>query len=217
MNKTIFYCIPLFFIVLLFTACNSSKNTEPNTAGDTLSATDSLLIKNPDTKKENDSERPPIINLTDGVSRKSIVLVMKDSSSTYERIGGKLGNIFLAKLGGIIKKNKINITGAPMVWYNTNKAPYFFEAGVPIDKKPAKLPKQAAIKYLEKDSVVIAHFYGPYSLLPQAYEAAKLYIASKKKKITGKPYEIYVDDPMGPDGKPNDPYKVLTDVVFPVN
>ena len=108
MNKTIFYYMPLFFIVLLFTACNSSKNTEPNTTGDSLSATDSLLIKNPDTKKENDSERPPIINLTDGVSRKSIVLVMKDSSSTYERIGGKLGNIFFAKLGGIIKKNKIN-------------------------------------------------------------------------------------------------------------
>jgi len=167
--------------------------------------------------KKNESEPPraPIINMTDSLSVKSTVLYMKDSAATRERIGVKLGNIYGVKLAAFIKKNKLKIIGKPMAWYNSTKAPYFFAAGVPVEKKPAKQPSTIYVREIGVDSVVVAHFYGPYNLLPQAYEALRDWIKSHKKTLKEKPYEIYVDDPMDKEGKMKDPYKVQTDVVFP--
>ncbi len=107
------------------------------------------------------------------------------------------------------------MTGAPVAWYKGQKAPYFFEAGIPIDKKPAKLPSGTFIKQIGIDSIVVAHFYGPYDLLPQAYDALKDWLKDHKKTDKGAPYEIYVGDPFDSTGKPKDPYKVQTDILFP--
>jgi effector-binding domain-containing protein len=52
-------------------------------------------------------------------------------------------------------------------------------------------------------------------MLPQAYDAIGDWMKGNKKKLNGKPYEVYVDDPMDKDGKMKDPYKVRTDVIFP--
>lgn len=71
------------------------------------------------------------------------------------------------------------------------------------------------IRDIGVDSVTVAHFYGSYDMLPQAYEALGEWMKSHKKRPAGKPYEIYVDDPIDKDGKPKDPYKVRTDVIFP--
>ena len=107
------------------------------------------------------------------------------------------------------------MAGAPMAWYKTTKAPYFFEAGVAVNKKPSKLPKGVFIREMGTDSVVMAHFYGPYNLLPQGYDAIKERLKDLKRKSSGMPYEIYIGDPMDKDGKMIDPYKVRTDIVFP--
>ena len=109
----------------------------------------------------------------------------------------------------------MKVAGQPMAWYNTQKAPYYFEAGIPVEKKLGKLPSNIFIKEIGVDSVTVAHFYGPYDLLPDAYDAMKDIMKDRKKKTKGKPYEIYVGDPMDKDGKMKDPYKVQTDVVFP--
>ena len=37
-----------------------------------------------------------------------------------------------------------------------------------------------------------------------------------KKIAAGAPYEIYLTDPIGKDGKPVDPYKIQTDIIFPI-
>jgi hypothetical protein len=37
----------------------------------------------------------------------------------------------------------------------------------------------------------------------------------EKKMANGAPYEIYIGDPIDKEGKPIDPYKVRTDIVFP--
>ncbi|MEP7107806.1 MAG: GyrI-like domain-containing protein [Ferruginibacter sp.] len=159
-------------------------------------------------------KRGPVINIGDTISVKRMVLTMKDSAATLERVGIKLGEIYGARLGAIIKKNNIKMTGAPMAWYKGEQAPYFFEAGIPVDKKPARLPAGVYLKQIGIDSVVVAHFYGPYDLLPQAYEALREWLKNHKKKVKGAPYEIYVGDPLDESGKPKDPYKVQTDVVF---
>jgi effector-binding domain-containing protein len=143
------------------------------------------------------------------------VLVMADSASNTDRIGLKMGEILSVKLAAYMKKAKIKSVGPPMAWFRSQEPPFFFEAGFPIDKKPGKLDRGITIKQIQKDSVIIAHFYGPYELTYQAYEAVYDVLKARKRKPKGQPVEIYIDDPLDANGKPKDPYKVLTDIVFP--
>ena len=159
--------------------------------------------------------KPAIINIIDTVSIKQIVICMKDSAASFERIAGKLGKIYGEKLAIVFKKNKIKVSGQPMAWFKSQKAPYFFEAGIPVNKKPLKLPKGVFIREMKTDSVTVAHFYGPYDLIPQAYEALKNRLKETNRKLKGSPYEIYVSDPMDKKGQPVNPYKVQTNIVFP--
>ncbi len=165
--------------------------------------------------KDGSPQRPPIVNITDTIAFKYTVLYIKDSAATSGRISQKLAKIYGVTLPEFIKKNKLTVEGAPMAWYKTTKAPFFFEAGLPINKKPAKLPKGIFVKTVGGDKAVIAHFFGPYSITNMGYEALADYVADNKKKRNGIPYEIYITEPIGKDGKAIDPYKVQTDIVYP--
>ena len=160
-------------------------------------------------------QKPPIINITDTVAPKQIILFMKDSARTSERIGIKLTNIYDKVLADVISKNKLTKTGARVAWYKNSSAPFFFEAGIPINKKPAKLPKNVFVKTIGGDSAVVAHFYGPYSLTYEGYSALREWLTDNKRKSKGAPYEVYVGEMIDSLGKAKDPYRVQTDIVFP--
>jgi len=197
----------LCFILIFAFSCNNNQTEKK--------VTDPAKKDTPKSEeKAIETKRGPVINIADTLSLKRIVLTMKDSAATMERVSLKLSAIYGVKLAAIIRKNNLISTGSPMAWYKGAKAPYFFEAGIPIDKKPSKLPKGTFIKEMGIDSIVVAHFYGPYELIPTAYDALTDWLKDQKKKIKGSPYEIYVDDPLDANGKPIDPYKVRTDVVF---
>ncbi len=193
-------------------ACNSSDKKVTDNKTDTVKPVRAVVAEKQTTGT---SEKPGIINILDTVATKSIVIYMKDSAKTFERISIKLAQIYGVKLADVLKKNKIQMAGAPMAWYKSQKAPYFFEAGVPVNKTPAKLPNNVFVREMNADSAVIAHFYGPYNLLPQGYDALKEWMKDEKKMANGAPYEIYIGDPIDKNGKPIDPYKVRTDIVFP--
>lgn len=197
-------------ILLLLASCGNQTNekkADPEVKKDSAAK--------PVTQPVQETQRPPIINITDTLSDKRLVIYMKDSAANEARISLKLAETLGFKLDAVIKKNKLHATGRPIAWYNTNKAPYFFEAGIPVDKKPAKQPANVYSREMGIDSVTIAHFYGNYNQLSLAYEALNDWLKSHKKTLKGKPYEIYIDDPTDKDGKMKDPYKVQTDVVFP--
>lgn len=196
--------------IIGLTACNNNDTKREKTSTDTTKTT---VTAKPTEKVP--TEKPGIINIVDTITTKSIVIYMKDSATTFERISLKLGTIYGIKLGEVLKKNGLKMAGAPMAWYKSQKAPYFFEAGVPVNKKPTKLPAGVFVKEINADSAVIAHFYGPYNLLPQGYDALKEWMKEEKKMANGAPYEIYIGDPMDKDGKMLDAYKVRTDIVFP--
>ncbi|MEO5893811.1 MAG: GyrI-like domain-containing protein [Ferruginibacter sp.] len=209
MKDNKFFLYGLFIITLLFAVACNDNQPEKKITGETKKDTAKPATPEVETKKG------PVINIGDTLSIKRLVLVMKDSASTIERVSLKLGEIYGPKLGAVMKKNNLKMTGAPMAWYKGQKAPYFFEAGIPIDKKPAKLPAGVYVKQIGLDSIVVAHFYGPYDLLPQAYEALGDWLKDHKKKSKGDPYEIYIGDAFDSTGKAKDPYKVQTDVVWP--
>lgn len=207
MKKTI---LLVTVISLLLASCGNQTNEKK---------VDPVIKKDssakPVVQPAQETQRPPIINITDTLSDKRLVIYMKDSAATEARISLKLAEILGSKLDAVVKKNKLHITGRPMAWYNTNKAPYFFEAGLPVDKNPSKQSANVYSREMGVDSVTIAHFYGNYNQLSLAYEALNDWLKSHKKTLKGKPYEIYIDDPVDKDGKMKDPYKVQTDVVFP--
>ena len=199
-------------IALFLFSCGGNteeKKSEPEVKKDTGAK------KTEPTETPAPPKRAPVINITDTISAKQLVIYMKDSAATAERLHVKLAEILGVKLDAVIKKNKLKKTGQPVAWYKNTKLPYFFEAGLPVDKKPSKLPPNVFTREIRVDSVTVAHFHGAYELLPQAYEALGDWMKGHKKKLDGKPYEVYVDDPMDKDGKMKDPYKVRTDVIFP--
>ena len=207
------FSLAIFLLaIVLITSCKTKKEETKTTP-----ATTTFIIKKDSSRavKEGATQRPPIVNIIDTIAPKYTVLYIKDSAASSGRISQKLAKIYGVTLPEFIKKNKLTVTGAPMAWYKSTKAPFFFEAGIPVNKKPAKLPKGLLVRTVGGDSAVIAHFFGPYSITNMGYEALAEYVAENKKKRKGMPYEIYVTEPIGKDGKPIDPYKVQTDIVYP--
>lgn len=206
------HCLVLIAAITLCTACGGSKEkAEPVDPADIQ-----YKVDTPAAAQELPENRPPIINIVDTVSVKYVVLVMKDSVSSSDRLGLKMDSIYNKVLRKVISDNKLQVDGPRMAWYRSSSAPFFFEAGIPVNKKPSgKLPKNVSVRNIGGDSSVIAHFYGPYPLSFQAYEAVKDWMGSRKKKSKGLPYEIYVDEPLDTNGVLKDPYRVRTDIVFP--
>ncbi len=203
--------IAFLLVASLVVGCKDKKvSTKPSSEPSILVRKDTANLK-----KEVQPSRPPIINIVDTVALKYTIIYIKDTAATSQRISEKLASIFDKKLPDFISKNKLTVVGPPMAWYRSNKSPFLFEAGFPVDKKPAKPAKGILVKNIGGDSAVIAHFYGPYSSTFMAYEALTDWLKDHRKKTAGLPYEIYVTDPVGKDGKLLDPYRVQTDIVFP--
>ena len=204
--------IAALFALSLLQACgnNDTKTAGAKEAGDTAKP-----AKTETPAPQTEAVKPAIINIVDTISPKRIVVCFKDSAASIERVGQKLALIYGNKLGEVLKKNNLKMDGPPMAWYKGNKAPFFFEAGVPVAKKPAKLSGGAYVKEIAADSAVVAHFFGPYNLLSQGYDAVNEWLKDAKKKPAAPPYEVYIGDPVDSTGNPVDPYKVRTDIVFP--
>ena len=205
----------ILYLTFLYSlsACNGDKTKESEKAKTDSSTTKKKSGKN--TPPIVAAKKPPIINITDSVSVKRIVVCIKDSAANYDRIAAKLANIYGAKLAEVFKKEKLKPMGSPMAWFKNHKAPYFFEAGIPVNKKPSKLPKGVFVRETRADSVILVHFFGPYDLIPQGYDAVKEWMKENGRTARGTSYEIYITNPIDKKGKPVDPYKIQTDLVFP--
>jgi effector-binding domain-containing protein len=218
-----FTCSPLRFTASLLTflaagqfiSCTEKKE-EKNSATEKPVA---VVVKNDKQtpREELKKEQTPVINITDTIAVKYNLLCIKDSALNSVRLSEKLAQIYGVRLAEAIKKNKLKAVGPPHAWYKTQKAPFFFEAGIPVDKKPAKLDKKMSYKQIGGDSAVVAHYYGPYEQTHIAYEALQEFLKDRRKKSIAPAYEVYIGDPIDAQGKAVDPYKVLTDIVFPHN
>lgn len=211
-TKTLACLLVSFACISLFACNNGDKNARNPVKDSTKTAIRTETKKDPDQKYQ----RPPIVNIVDTMAAKNIVIFCKDSAASFDRISLKLGKIYGAKLPEYIKKNNLKAAGRPMAWYRKQKAPYFFEAGIPVNKKGNKPVAGVQVREMGAGKVVIAHFYGPFNLLPVGYDAVKEWMKENNKTAAGPSYEIYITDPLDKDGKPIDPYKVQTDIVFPI-
>ena len=200
--------ILIIVFISAFYSCKDSKEKLPPPPP--------LLKKETSTSTKADlPQKGPIINIIDTVEIKRIVLCFKDSAATSVGMSKKLSNIYNKKIPDLIKVAKLKIIGSPMAWYKTQKAPFFFEAGIPINKAPTKLPKGFSIKRTGGDSALIAHFFGPYVLSNTGYDAISDMLKDRKKRRAAPAYEIYVNNPFEVRTTKIDPYKQQTDIVMP--
>jgi effector-binding domain-containing protein len=139
------------------------------------------------------------------------LMVMDDSAATPAEIGTKFETIF-AKIGECAGKCKMENSGPPVAWYNGPNAPWKFVAGMPFKTKCEKPESGISNKEIKAGKAVVVHFFGPYEMSGKAYEAAENYMKEKNLAAADAPYEVYIGDPM----VEKDPYKVQTDVVFPI-
>jgi effector-binding domain-containing protein len=204
--KTNYVLIVPLTLLILNTACNSSKEKAAPTITTVDNNKTEVLPNNP--------QKGAVINMEDTVEIKRMVLCLKDSSKTREGMYAKLVEIYNKKIPDAIKANKLKIMGSPMAWHTMQKTSFFFEAGIPVDKAPTKPGKGMYMKSTGNDSVYIAHFFGPNELTTGAYEAIKEK-AKENHKVTSSAYEVYIDNPFITTTEPLDLYKLQTDIVFP--
>lgn len=186
-------------------SCKANKEKE----NDTGPSVKKVKISKPVVKKA------PIINIIDTVEIKRNLLCVKDSAATNEILIAKLTDIFTNKLPAVISAGKLKIMGAPVVWYQSKKAPYFFQAGLPVDKAPVKISKGLFMMKTGSDSAYLAHFFGPNELTGLGYDALTDMLKENKKRKTSSAYEIYIDNKFLEGNKKKDPYKLQTDIVMP--
>ena len=173
------------------------------------------LVKKEKGDTSHAKQKGPVINVADTLEQKRTVLCVKDSASTSRGMSEKLNVIYNKKLPDAIKAAKVNAAGPPMAWYQTQKAPFFFEAGIPVDKAPAKPAKGMFIKKTGGDSVLIAHFFGPNDLSNVGYDALAEILKDKKRSKASSSYEIYISNPFLQTKEKRDPYRMQTDIVVP--
>jgi len=195
------------FIIFSLLSCKAKKEEAPQSAP--------LIKKEKSEANSGKTMKGPIINIIDTIELKRIVLTVKDTAATSAGMSAKLNDIFNRKLPAAAQVANVKIIGQPMAWYITKKAYYSFEAGLPVDKAPAKGIKGIIVKRTTGDSALVAHFFGPHELTAAGYEALNEMIKERGKMKSSAAYEIYVKNPFVTVKEKTDPYKWQTDIVMP--
>lgn len=155
-----------------------------------------------------------VVNITDTVFPQTFLVCKRDTAYTVDEINEKLNVSFKTLLPVMAARNGMQITGPRFAWYRNESLPLIFETGLAVDSDKGKLPAPFFQRTIKADSAYVAHFYGPYSGVAIAHQELqkKMRLANKKQKMP--PFEIYVDEAYDSLGKPKNPYRVLTDIIY---
>ena len=195
--------------LILATSCKSKKDKIKEQSNN-LNA---QIVRKDSTIKDVVFQKAPIINLEQVLLTRQYIIYKKDSANSSGNISSKMRKHTDVELPELIKKMKVEKIGAPMAWFLTESAPFYFETGVEVNKKPTNVPKPYKLRIIEPGKAIVAHYYGPYSNTIMAYEVLNDWLKTNKKQKIAGPYEVYVDSPFDEKGKAKDPYKVQTDII----
>lgn len=137
-------------------------------------------------------------------------LAVRDTGSVAT-IGQKLG-MHYGTIMEVMKKQNLEHAGQPFaIYYTDSETNWEFDACIPVNK-PGKGEGKVAAAEMKAGNAVVAHYFGPYEGTASAHAAIYNYIQENGKQITGRPWEVYVTDPM----VEKDVNKVQTDIYYPV-
>jgi len=128
-----------------------------------------------------------------------------------DEIGKRIGQNY-SLIGQYMSKENIMEINSPMIiLHNMDTAASEIEFAIPVGAN-AKSKGKIIFSELPSTNAYVVKFYGLYSKTAPVYDAAKKYIESKGKKISGPSREVYITDP----GIEKDTAKWLTEIVFPI-
>jgi len=138
-------------------------------------------------------------------------LILIKGKATEGEIQKTLDGIF-ARLRELAVKESLSISGVPVAFYEEPaKGTYLFEAGFPINSKPAKaVPADIMYKETPASEAAICHFSGDPKITPEAYQKLLGFIKEKGKTMAASPMEKYLSD--GNDQSPD----MVIDIIWPV-
>lgn len=204
MKKIIF-----FAFIISFTACRNNNESNP-------APTSAPVVAEAPAQTET---KPFIDTLSDkpGIYKvielpEILTLAIKDSGMK-EDIGYKMAQNYGAIESDMNELGLSNMEMPPgAIFYNDNPKNFIFECIIPINKMPAKNPKNSTVVILEATRALVFNYYGPYDKMTNAYAEIKKYMNQNKLEQGGPVREFYLSDPT----VEKDPSKWLSKIYVPV-
>lgn len=99
-----------------------------------------------------------------------------------------------------------------IAWYYSTQAPWKMDIAVEVNKIPENISGRTTSRIQPGGEVLIAHIWGPYDQVGQAYTAVENWLKENKRKAKGAPFEVYINDP----ATVNNPSEIQTDIYQPL-
>ncbi|MDP4262575.1 MAG: GyrI-like domain-containing protein [Bacteroidota bacterium] len=121
------------------------------------------------------------------------VLFIHDTAATTEAIKDVLGKAY-GELMQYTGQNKLQ----PMkflAWYYSMQPPWSIDIAVETDRIPAQLNGRIQSRIQQGGEVLIAHMWGAYDQVGQAYIQIGNWLRQNKRRVKGNSFEVYINDP----------------------
>jgi effector-binding domain-containing protein len=138
------------------------------------------------------------------------VLYITDTAQTTAAISEVLGKAY-GELMQCTKENKL-LPIKFMAWYYSVEPPWQMDIAVETGKMPAQPGGRIKSRIQQGGEVLIAHMWGPYDKVGQAYLKIQNWMKENKRKGKGSPFEVYLNDPSAVKS----PSEIRTDIYQPI-
>ena len=138
------------------------------------------------------------------------VLYINDTAASSESIKGILGRDY-GELIQFLNKNKLQPLKF-IAWYYTTQAPWHMDVAVQTLNISDKLSGRIQSRIQKGGEVLIAHMWGPYDQVGQAYAKIEMWLQENSRKAASAPFEVYLNDP----ATVKSPSEIRTDVYQPL-
>jgi effector-binding domain-containing protein len=138
------------------------------------------------------------------------ILFVKDTAETNESLKDIFGKDY-GELMQCINQNKLHPLKF-MAWYYSVQPPWIIDVAVETSTMPAQLSGRIMSREQEGGDVVIAHVWGPYDQVGQAYMQIEKWLKENNRKAKANPFEVYLNDP----SMVKDASEIQTDIYQPI-
>ena len=134
------------------------------------------------------------------------ILFITDTAATTEGIKDVLGKAY-GEIMQFVQKNRLQPLKF-MAWYGSSQPPWIMDVAVEVNKTPETASGRVHSKVQPGGEVLIAHIWGPYDQVGQAYIAIGKWMNENHRQAKSASFEVYINDP----ATVKDPSEIQTDV-----
>ena len=138
------------------------------------------------------------------------ILFIADTASTTASISDVLGKGY-GELTQFVSANKLQAKKF-LAWYYAMRPPWPVDVAVETDKKPEATTGRIHSRTQPGGEVIIAHMWGPYDQVSEAYIEIQNWLKENNRKAKGNPFEVYINNP----DMVKDPSEIQTDIYQPL-